>query len=169
MEKTYKIANGQVKNVADRSLRILFILAVFAPLIGLVPAVTEGEIVSSVIACLLTYALMGYIFYNSRSLSITIYQNMIFRVSDNFFSREVSIDSSKLSFYQKFMWESNKAAWNKLISLSDIDSIKDQKHSLLIKCKGVSRSAGGGMVILPKEVEGYEELEKILRQKTNIF
>lgn len=169
MEKTYKIEQGQEKIVAGRSLGVIFILMLIVPLIALVPSFTEGQIVTSVIACLLTYALMAFIYYSSRSLSISIYQNMIFRVSDNFFSREVNVDTGKLNLIQKYQWEANRAAWNKLVSLSDIDSIKDQRHSLQIKCKGVSLSAGSAMVIVPKEVEGYEELENILRQKTNIF
>ena len=169
MEKTFRITEGQEKKIAHRNLKMVFILLLCMPLIVMLPTLAKGKIIEGVITCFFSFSIFAAIYYGTRSLSILIYRNMVFRVNDKFFSREVSMDESKLNFFHKFQWESNRGKWNKLINLSDILSLKDQGHSLLIKCKGASSIDGSGMITLPKEIEGYDELENIIRQKTNIF
>jgi hypothetical protein len=91
-------------------------------------------------------------------------------VNDYSLSREVLMDESKLNFFQQLIWERNKISWKtKSINWSDIDSIKDQGHSLLVKCKGSSMWDGKGLLNLPKEIEGFDKFENIIRQKTSIL
>ena len=169
MEKTFRITEGQEKKIAHRNLKMVFILLLCMPLIVMLPTLAKGEIVAPIVTGLFSYAIFAAIYYGNTSLSILIFQNMVFRVNDKFFSREVSMDESKLNFFHRFQWDANRGKWNKLVNLSDILSLKDQGHSLLIKCKGASSIDGSGMITLPKEIDGYDELENILRQKTNVF
>jgi hypothetical protein len=158
MEQTFKITQGQEHKVVDRSLRKVLIILICMPVILFPFTASEGSIGIAVISALLSYLLFAGIYYGSRSVVILIYQNLIFKVNDYSLSREVLMDESKLNFFQQLIWERN-----------NIDSIKDQGHSLLVKCKGSSMWDGKGLLNLPKEIEGFDKFENIIRQKTSIL
>ena len=134
-----------------------------------ISSLSKAGIIQVVIALILVCFIFAAIFYTMRRFAVIVNKNVIFQVSDDSLARYLDIDESELNFIQLIGWQRNKSKEVIKIKWNDMKSITDKGHSLLIKSKSSSIIHGSGMMMIPKELENFSELEITIRQKTNLF
>jgi hypothetical protein len=167
MDRTFRITPGLEGKVAIRSLKNVLITMICVFIFFIFYSVTSKiPIATSLLSLCFTTIIVGAIFYANIGFGIIVAKTIVFKVSDDALSRNLDIDESKLNFIQLYGWQKNKLQL-KLICIKwiDIKSITDKGHSLLIKSRNTNILNGNGMLMLPKEIEGFDELDKIIRSK----
>lgn len=107
-------------------------------------------------------------------IEILVNSQLAFYTDDEGITRSVDLDIGQLHGFHKFYftWVSRKGPRRShLIKWADIVKIQFTMHSLCITSKnriwtGEDYSQDG--MRIPEEIEGFDELEKIIRQKTQL-
>ena len=167
MDQTYKIAIGQEEKVSYRNLRMVMVIMLIVPLITVLP---NGVDKITIEAIILTYILAAAVLYGTIKFSVLMMKSVEFIVTDSELRKRIAIEESQLNFFQKFQWKSlqNKGLANVSIRWEDIGALKDQGHSLFVKSKNASSFFGSGIIVLPKEIDNFDKLEEVIRNKVSI-
>ena len=173
MDRTFRITPGLESKIVNRSLkRIGIILTCMLPFFVLVFSAKAHTIYDVIAPLGMTCALFTLLFFFGRQYGISINKKILFHVTDRYIGKSIDADMSFLSplsidHGQIVLSESDVEKLKKVIILwGEIEYIKDKGHSLLIKSKGADTWKGIGMLMLPKEIENFDELEKIIHTKT---
>jgi len=175
MDRTFRITPGLEGKVGDRSLkRLIIIIACMIPFMTLILLQTvrkNSDISALVFSISLFSVIIPVMVFFIRRWGIKALKKELFHVTDKYIGR--SIDADDLKTMQNFndsrrfsLTDSEiDKVMNVTIPWSDIESITDKGQFLLIKSKGADTWKGIGMLSLPREIEDYDELEKIIRAK----
>jgi hypothetical protein len=159
MEKFYKLKPGTETAVATRNYKLIIGLLVVLPIAFLIGNIKTGESVAvSVVTAVFTALLLGGIFYLVASVMIIAHRQTVYITDADGIRRIMNINEADLNVIQKH----NRNAY---VRWSDLTSAEDKKHSIFLKSKNFNSLTGEGSMMLPKEIEGFDEIDTLIRNK----
>jgi hypothetical protein len=169
MEKFYKLKPGTETAVATRNYKLIIGLLVVLPIAFLIGNIKTGESVAvSVVTAVFTALLLGGIFYLVASVMIIAHRQTVYITDADGIRRIMNINEADLNVIQKLVWTKAKEQQhnrNAYVRWSDLTSAEDKKHSIFLKSKNFNSLTGEGSMMLPKEIEGFDEIDTLIRNK----
>jgi len=154
------------------SLSVILILLVMAVLAKNDKSLPRSEdpvkslILSSIVASILIGVMLWYFF----SFKILLYSNYTIVLSDDGLKRYIDIDASQLTGLKKFSWQRAERINPPYVFLrwADIKSVVENNHGLFVKTSHSGSLFGAGQIIVPKQMENYEELKQQIKSITHL-
>ncbi len=179
MDKTFKIEKEQVDKLAFRDIRnkgiigLVTIIFTFSSLITMIKSANISTVHNPeriiIFSAFIPMVLFGLITWNSYKIKKIFYENYFIKVNDTIIRKYINLENnSKLSGFDKMNWDKAKRLYpqnNISIEWEKLSKIEEKKYGLWLKTKNANNFFGGGQVIIPKEIEKYEELKQIINEK----
>ncbi|SDL25823.1 hypothetical protein SAMN05421823_10535 [Catalinimonas alkaloidigena] len=154
----------------NRVFRILLIALLSFPLFALLlpqPAGAPTEAMWTVVAAfLVTGGIVGSIYLNNKKLTRLSAENLRIVLDDASITRTIDLEKEpRMNFLHRFSYQRAKAStggFDARMSLEEIKGMESRNGDLLIKSKTLT---GKYEILIPQELDGFEELEKTLRDK----
>lgn len=180
MDKTFKIEKEQVNKLAFRDLQnkaiigFATIIFTFSYLIIMIknakdiPSLHNPEriIFFSVSIPILIF---GFIIWHSYKFKKIFYDNYLININDKMIRKHINLENkSELSGLDKMNWERAKRLYPQndiSIEWEKISKIEEKKYGLWLKTENSNNLFGSGQVIIPREIEKFEELKQIINEK----
>lgn len=168
-EKFYKLTPGTETAVATRNYKLIIGLLIVLPIGFLTGNILTGEsIAMSLVTAVFTALLMWSIFYLVMSIMIIAHRQTVYVTDADGIRRIMNINEYDLNVLQKLVWAKAKEQQqnrNAYVRWSDLKSVEDKKHSLYIRGKNFNSMTAEGSMMIPKEIEGFDEIDTLIRNK----
>jgi hypothetical protein len=179
MDKTFKIEKEQVNKLAFRDIKSKGIIGLatitftFSYLITMIkssniPTLHNPERII-ILSVSIPIVLFGLITWNSYKFKKIFYDNYLIEINDTIIRKYINLENnSKLSGLDKMNWDKAKRLYPQndiSIEWEKINKIEEKKYGLWLKTENANNFFGSGQVIIPREIEKYEELKQIINEK----
>jgi len=176
MSTVYKINPSLISKVAFRPLRLIIIIFIFILLYFSFIEVQlyhkqNNDINGIYLTLIIQVVLLGLILFYSFRRRKRIYQNLEIIVSDEGIQKSINYQTfGEVTFIDRFII--NKAnqltpLYKNLLRWEEITAIDEKPHNLYIKTNGSNNFYGTGQIVVPKEIEQYEEIKKVVVNHLN--
>ena len=179
MDKTFKIEKEQVSKLAFRDIRnktiiglatIIFTFSYFRVMIKSAKVLSNPQNLDTILffSASIPIVFMVFITWNSYNFKKIFYSNYLIEINDTIIKKHISIENSKLSELNAMNWKKAKRLYpqnNISIEWEKITKVEEKKYGLWLKTENTNNFFGSGQVIIPKEIEKYEELKQIINEK----
>lgn len=171
MDKILKIDTSLVSKVAYRPLKRMTILFVIVLVyFGFIQTQTShgqnGNDSFIYIPIVGSALLLSFILLYSFRLRKLIYANIEVIINDEGIRKSINYDTAgKLNIIDKsFISMANRRSplYNISLTWQQVTAIDEKTHDLYIKSINASNFYGSGQIIIPKEIENYDEIKKIV-------
>ncbi len=171
MDKIFKIDTSLVNKVAYRPLKrvaILFILVlVYSFFVQTqISHKQNGNERFVYVSILISALLLSLILLYSFSLRKRIYANLQVIINDEGIEKSINYDTlGKIGFVDKFfIGRTHRLSplYNISLSWQQITAVDEKTNDLRIRTITAANFYGSGQIIIPKEIDNYEEIKKIL-------
>jgi hypothetical protein len=174
--KEYKIKENRIsdyaKKVNNRVFIVLAICMLSFPLLMYPMTMQEGapdEMIWIIIgSMLLTYPIIGLIYLNNKKLSRLVAENYKVTIDESSIVKSIDLDSEpRMNFFHKYAFKRAKKISDGTyckINFVDLKSIGNKQGDLIIKSTKSNSINGRNIVVIPKELNGFEEIENIITE-----
>ena len=118
---------------------------------------------------LFTTLIVGLIYLNNKKLTRLNAENLRIVVDDASITRVIDLDNeSRMNFLHKYAYQRAKSisgGYYSKIDFSDLKSVEIKKGDLWIKSTKSNSFNGKNIVLVPRELKGFEEVESLVREK----
>lgn len=175
--KEFKIDPARLGEYTKRNdgrvLKILVITMLSMPFLMYPMTQMEGfpkEVAWAFLGSLLfTTLIVGSIYVNNKKMTRLSAENLVIRIDDSSITRTIDLDNEpRMNFLHKYGYKRAKSisgGYDARIEFSDLKSIETKKGDLWVRSKSSYRLDGKNIVLVPRELLGYEEVESLLKEK----
>lgn len=175
--KEYKIDKNKIRDYTKRNdnrvFKILIFNLIFMPFLMLAMAWKEDvpkDFVWFVSGFTLFMTLIfGLIYLNNKKLTLLTAENLRIIVDDFSITRIVDLDNEpRMNLLHKIAYRRGKAISGNFYSKIDFDelkSVKLKKSDMRIKSYYSNSFTGENIVLVPRELRGFNEVERIIKEK----
>lgn len=181
MDMTFKIEKGQINKLAFKDIRnksivglatIIFIFSSLTVMIKSANVMSNPNNLNNIIffSASITIVFMVFITWNAYNFKKIFYSNYLIEINDTIISKHISIENSKLSELNAMNWKKAKRLYpqnNISIEWKKIAKIEEKRFGLCLKTESANNFFGSGQVVIPREIENYNELKQIINEKIN--
>ena len=176
MDKTFRIDSSLVGKVAYRPLKritiIFIIVLVYSCFIQVQISHRQNDNDNFVyIPVLISALLLALILVYSFRLKKRIYASVEIIINDEGIQKSINYDTlGKLNFIDKFIiGGANRLSplYNVLLTWQQVTAIDEKTYDLYIKSINTSNFYGSGQIIIPKEIDNYDEIKRIVTTHLN--
>ncbi|MEA5429619.1 hypothetical protein [Arcicella lustrica] len=171
--KTYKIDNSKISEFTKRSNnRVFKILAITTVTISILmfPMTRQKDAPAELIyimlfSLLFTTIIVGFIYLNNKKLTRLTAENLKIIIDENSITKVVDVENDpRLNFLHRFAINKAKNITSDIyyskIDFDNIKPIKKKNGDLWVKAINSNAFNGEHIIVVPKELTNFDELEK---------
>ncbi len=175
--KTYKIDNSKISEYTKRNdnrvFKILAITTLAMPFL-MFPMIKQEDAPDELIYVLLfsilfTALIVGLIYLNNKKLTKLTAENLQIVIDENSISRVIDLDKEpRLNFLHRMAYDRAKnisGAYYAKVNFDNIKSIEKKNGDLLIKSTNSNAFNGKNIVLIPRELTNFDDIEKELNNR----
>ena len=128
-----------------------------------------GSIFYAIELCSFT-CIVAVVFYFQIAYWDIMYQNTVFKINDSFIESNTSMSDNNLNWVQKYFWKKHLQAYPQpvIYKWEDVTELVKKATYLELRTKEYDNEEKTGIMVLPKEIQGIDELESFIRQKIEL-
>lgn len=169
MNKIYKINPSLINKVAYRPLKRITIIFTLILLYFYFMQMQfyyqqKLETNTTYLPLIMPFVLLGLILFYSFRLRKRVYANLEILINDEGIQKSINYPMpSKVNFIDRLIINSANhltSLYNNSLTWERITAIDEKPRDLYIKTVSANNFYGSGQIIIPKEIEQYEEIKK---------
>jgi hypothetical protein len=170
--KEYKIDTDRISEYTKRNDNRVFKILIFI-ILGMAfliysPTQQEGTFNEMVWFMTSTILIVGLIYMNNKKLTRLSAENLRIKIGNDSITRIIDLDNEpQMNFLHKNAYQHAKntlGGFYSKIDFNDFKSIELKKGNLWIKSSKSNSFNGKNIVLIPKELNGFKEVETIVRE-----
>ena len=170
MNKTYKIDASKINVALSHGLKRTIILLLSALIFFFITTqINHRDGInqsSNYVSVLVSSLLLGLIILYSYNFKKNLYKNLEVIINEEGIVKQVNYDTlGQLGFIQQMLLNrSNRMSpiYNSILKWNEIVSMEEKNNNLCVKSATSNNFYGSGQILIPKEIDGYEEIKKII-------
>ncbi len=175
--KQYRLHRNKIKDYTKRQDNRVFKMLLVAMLLMtllMLPMILLDEMYRAmawmfVVSLVFTNLVVFLIYRNNQKLGLLGAKNLLVTIDDTSITRIIDLDNEpRMNFLHKYAYQNAKqisGAYYAQIAFKDLKSVETKKEDLWLKSTKSNSFNGKNMIVIPTELEGFEEIEKILKAK----
>jgi len=178
--KIYKIDDSKISEYSKRNNKKLFKMIIFGAIAAFMPVFlitqlegSSGELTYIMLFSFLIMAIfIGIVFINNIRFAQIAAENLQIIVDDSSITRIINLDNElRLNFLHKIGYKKAKNTYGGFYEKIDFDSIKSiekKDGDLWIKAPNAT-VLGKNMVLVPKELKDFDEVEREINSRLKVI